>query len=121
MDNQLFPTPDTHNKFVEPMLTSAERVRRMSKSGDPSTSHMAAERAVRSMGKDMRKVLDIFISVAPRGLICEELEVLAQKKGVRAGNASKRVSGLAERGELVWKGEFRNTTSGSKAKVWYKT
>lgn len=90
------------------------------KRNDPATSYMAATVAVKSFGKNKAQVLNIFISVAPNGLIDEELEVAAQSQGMRPQAASKRRSDLSHDGELIWKGEYKNTASGCKAKVWYK-
>jgi hypothetical protein len=90
------------------------------KTNDPDTSYMAAKVMVRSMGKNKKQVLSIFTTFSPRGLIDEELEVIAQARGMRPNAASKRRSDLSADGKLVWRGEYRNTESGCKAKVWYK-
>jgi hypothetical protein len=108
------------NKFVEPNISRSERARKMTKAGDPSTSYMAAEVALKSMTKRMRETLDVFESVAPRGLIGEELDKLAQEAGMKPGAAPKRMKDLADAGAIVWRGEYTNTTGGNKAKVWYK-
>lgn len=90
------------------------------KASDPATSFHAAKVAVKNMSKNMALVMEVFDEVAPGGLIAEELEPLAQAKGMRPGNASKRISDLASRGKLVWRGGYKNTTSGCKARIWHK-
>lgn len=109
------------NKFVEPHLTSADRARKMTKAGDSATSYMAAQTVLKSMTKRMAETLAVFDSVAPRGLISEELDELAQARGMKPGAAPKRVHDLAGAGAIVWTGEYRATSSGCKAKVWVKT
>jgi hypothetical protein len=89
------------------------------KANDPATSFMAAAVAVKSFETNKKKVREIFRDVAPNGLINEELEVIAQARGMRPQAASKRRSDLSNMGELVWRGEYRVTDSGCKAKVWH--
>lgn len=121
VEEQLAFIPEPHrNKFVEPPISKSERVRKMAKSGDPSTSFMAAEVALKKMTQRMSETLAVFESVAPRGLIGEELDSLAQEMGMRPGAAPKRMADLAAVDAIVWRGEFKNTSGGNKAKVWYK-
>ena len=119
MNGTLFDLPEPHqNKFVEPMLTREDRIRKLARSGHPSTSYEAAEVTEKKLTRRMSETLEVF-RLAGRGLIGEELDNLAQVQGMRAGSAPKRIKDLADAGLIVWDGEFRLTSGGCRAKVWH--
>jgi len=116
MNETLFDLSEPHkNKYEPEPMSKQERLRKQSKRTDPITSHQAAERASRSFGKHKQHVMDLFERAGYRGLTDYELE---QQSELRATAAQKRRSDLARDGFLVWNGEFRETDTGSKAKVW---
>lgn len=100
-------------------LSMADQLKTMSRTNDPKTSKDAAKKAVLRASSDAAKILEIFKEIYPEGLIDEELIPLAEAKGVRADNATKRRSDLSNKFErLEYTGENRLTTRKCEAKVW---
>lgn len=97
---------------------SLDAVRKQYRASDPFTSRKAAEKAAPRMGSDKAIVLEIFEHAPLDDLIGEELEHLAQQRGMHPGNAQKRLSDLARDGLVEWTGKTRPTSANKETKSW---
>lgn len=81
-----------------------------SRASDPATSHKGARDVVPRAGSQMYKLLAVYVSVLPGGLMSEEAALMA---GLTHTGYWKRCSDLLKLGYLEPTGEEREAVSGS--------